>query len=335
MGLAGYIARRLAWFAFVVWLVVTVTYVLAMVVPSNPALLWAGPHATKEQIEKARKYLGLDKPAYERYLLYLYRLAKGDWGVSIHTKRPVLEDLKDRIPATMELGFFAMGLALLVGVPLGILAGIRYETAIDHASRILGLSGVAIPSFWLAIMLQLLLAYKLGLLPLTGRIDPNIELRSITGFYLIDSLLTGNWAAFRSALEHIIMPALALATAPIAIIMRVTRAAVLDVLSRDYIKTMLAYGVPRRLIMWKYLLKPASLPVVTLTGLEFGYILAGDFVVEYVFDWPGFGRYAAESCITLDYPAILGTVIVVALIYLTINLVIDILYAYLDPRIRY
>ncbi len=335
MRLAAYIAKRVAWLFFVVFVVVTITYVLTMVIPANPALLWAGPHATKEQIEKAAKYLGLDKPPLERYFLYWKRFLIGDWGLSIHTKRPVLQDLHERIPATMELGIFAMLLAIVIGIPLGILAGVRYETAIDHFSRLLGLSGVALPAFWLAIMLQLIFAYWLGLLPLTGRIDPDVGLKTITGFYIIDSIITGNMPALISTLKHLILPALALATGPIAIIMRVTRASVLDVLSKDYVKTMLAYGMPRRLILMKYILKAASLPVVTVIGLEFGYVLAGDFVVEYVFDWPGLGRYAATACITLDYPAIMGTVIVVAIIYVVVNMIVDIVYAFLDPRIRY
>jgi peptide/nickel transport system permease protein len=335
LSLVRYVLSRLAWAVFVIWVVVTLTYVLAMVVPANPALLWAGPHATKEQIERAKQYLGLDKPPHERYLMYLYRLVTGDWGISIHTKRPVLQDIAERLPATIELGVAAMLIALLIGIPLGVVTAIKRETVLDHVSRVMGLAGVALPAFWLAVMLQLVLAYWLRILPVSGRIDPDVELKVVTGFYLVDSIITMNWAAFVSALKHIILPALVLATAPIAIIMRVTRASVLEVLGKEYVRTVLAYGLPRRLVLFRYVLKPASLPVVTLAGLEFGYILAGVFVVEYVFDWPGLGRYAAEACLTMDYPAILGTVVVVAIIYSLVNLVVDILYAYLDPRIRY
>ncbi len=333
--LAAYILKRVAWIFFVIFVVVTITYVLTMVIPANPALLWAGPHATKEQIEKAAKYLGLDKPPFERYLMYWRRFLTGDWGLSIHTKRPVLADLAKRIPATMELGLSAMIIAIALGVPLGILCGVRYETWVDHVLRIFSLAGVALPTFWLAIMMQLVFSYWLGILPSTGRIDPGLAPKTITGFYIIDSILTNNIPALISSLKHLVLPALALATGPLAIIVRVTRAAVLDVLSREHVKTLLVYGMPRRVILMKYIAKSAGLPVVTVIGLEFGYVLAGDFVVELVFDWPGLGRYAAEACLTLDYPAIMGTVIVVAIIYVVVNTLVDIVYAFLDPRIRY
>ncbi|NPA69655.1 MAG: ABC transporter permease [Crenarchaeota archaeon] len=339
MRLLFYIARRIAWLFFVIFIVVTITFILSHVVPSNPALIWAGPHATKQEIEKAIKELGLDKPLIVQYLIYWKNFLTGNWGVSIHTRRPVIEDIKTYLPATMELAFFAMFVGTTLGVLLGLISGVKYNSVIDHVCRIVSLEFIAVPMFWLGIMLQLVLAYKLHLLPLTGRYDPELAaatgFHTITGFVLLDSLLEGNIPMFIDALKHILLPGLTLATGPFAIVLRVTRASVLEVLGRDYVRHALSYGLPRKVIMFKYVLRNALSPILTVIGLEFGYVLSGNFVVEEVFEWPGLGRYVFESILNSDYPAILGSVTVIAIIYVIVNLIVDIVYALVNPKVRY
>jgi peptide/nickel transport system permease protein len=337
--LPKYVFKRLLLVSVVIIVVLTITFTLSHIIPGDPARLYAGPHAPAEEIQRARVELGLDKPIWEQYVLYWIGLLSGNLGMSIHTRRPVIQDLMDYFPATVELTTVAMTITVILGVVLGIISALHRDEASDHASRLFALAGVAMPVFWLGILAQIFLGYILGLFPISGRIDPMIALvyptSRITGLLLVDSLIEGNMPAFLSALSHIVLPALTDAFATLAIVSRMVRAQMLEVLDKDYVRTAKSLGLPNRLVTYKYALKNALIPVITVIGLSYGYSLSGVFLVETVFDWPGLGRYATDSIVTLDYPAIMGVVILTGLVYVLVNLVVDVLYAYLNPKIRY
>jgi peptide/nickel transport system permease protein len=339
LGFAYYVVRRLALLLFVLLGVVTLTFFLAYIIPGDPARLQAGTFATGEQVAQVRKELGLDKPVYEQFLLYLQRLSRGDLGTSIQTRRPVLQDISDYFTATFELTTISMTIAIIVGIPLGVISAVKKDKLVDHVARLFSLSGVSMPSFWLAMLLQLFLSVWLGIFPLSERVDYNLiavhPLTRITGLYTLDSLLTFNLPVFLSAIQHMILPALVLSYGSLVVITRMTRATMLEVLRQDYIRTAMAYGLKKRIIFYKYALKNALIPTITIVGLSYGYLLAGTFLVEIIFSWPGLGRYAAYSIVNADYPAIVGVSLLVAMIYLLINFFVDVLYALLDPRIRY
>ncbi|MGQ9478347.1 MAG: ABC transporter permease, partial [Candidatus Bipolaricaulia bacterium] len=313
-------------------------FLLTWVVPSNPALSWVGPHAKPEQIAKARVELGLDKPIYIRYYRYMTNFIQGNWGVSIRTHQPVLKDIVTYLPASLELIIFGMFLAFILGIPLGILSAAKDGTYIDHLSRTFSIAGVSLPAFWLGMILQIIFFRELGWLPLEGRIDTMTLLfhpiRNITGFYLIDSVISGNLTAFVNAFKHIILPALTLATYPLGLTVRMTRATMLEILSEEYIRTVRAYGVSEVKVLCVYALKNAIGPVLTVLALTFAYSLVSTFLIEAVFSWPGLGRYAASAIITVDYPAIMGITLLIALAYVILNLFVDLSLASLDPRIR-
>lgn len=338
MELISYIIRRLSLSLLVIFGVSVLTFLLTWVVPSNPALRWVGPHATQEQVARARIELGLDKPVYVRYYKYVTNLLQGDWGISIRTHQPVLRDIATYLPASLELIIFGMLIAVIIGIPLGVISAARDGTIIDHLSRTLSIAGVALPTFWLGMILQLIFFKQLKLFPLGGRIDTLVmvtyPVEHITGFYLVDSLITGNFVAFKSALMHIVLPAVTLAAYPLGLAVRMTRATMLEVLNEDYIRTERAYGLREAKILYKYALRNAIGPVLTVLALSFAYSLAGTFLIESVFSWPGLGNYAAKAIISVDYPAIMGITLLVALTYVILNLVVDLTLAFLDPRIR-
>lgn len=337
MGTRAYIMRRLALIVLVLIGVSAITFTLARVVPSDPAARYVGPHPKPEQIEKARIKLGLDKPLYIQYFYYMRDLLHGDLGTSIYTHQPVLNDISSRLPATLELITTAILIALIVGVPLGVISAQKRDTLVDHASRLISVAGVSTPAFFLGILFQLLFFRQLGLLPLNGRVDAYVTVyhpvQEITGFYLIDTLFTGNWPALTSSFLHIILPALALATPSVGLFTRMTRSTMLEVLGEDYIRTAKACGLPERTINYLYALRNAVGPTLTVAGLSFAYMLTSVFFVEVIFSWPGLGTYAAQSLLANDYPAIMGVTLVVAMFYVFINLFIDLLQSVLDPRI--
>jgi len=334
----SYIARRSLLALVVVFGVLVVTFLLTRVVPSDPAARWVGPHATAEQIATARAELGLDKPLYAQFYRYLAGLFKGDWGISIRTHRPVLQDLGTYLPATLELILFGLFLAALVGLPLGVLSAARNNTPIDHLSRLVSIAGVALPTFWLGMILQLVFFKQLRWFPLSDRLDMMVELLSpvkkITGFYVFDSLITGNLAALKSALWHIFLPGLTIAAYPLGLAVRMTRATMLEVLSEDYIRTARAYGVPETKVHGVHALRNALGPVLTVLALTFAYSLVEAFLVESIFTWPGLGYYASNAIMTVDYPAIMGVTLLISLTYVFLNLLVDVSLAFLDPRIR-
>lgn len=322
----------------VVYGVSVITFLLSRVIPGNPVMMWVGAKPRKEQIEWATKELGLDKPLVVQYLVYVKNLAKGDLGVSLRTKRNVSDDLSRCYAATFELVAVAMVLTFLVGIPMGIISATHKNSFVDHINRAVSISGVAMPIFWLGMLLQLILHGQLRLAPLQGRIGSEIianhPIAMKTGFYLVDSLITGNWPALWSALSHILLPAITLSFASLAVITRISRSCMLEVLGEDYIQTSRAYGVSEKIINYKYALKNALIPTVTVIGLDMGLLLGGSFIVESIFDWPGLGRYAVLSIITKDFPGIMGTTVLYALVYVSVNLLVDFLYFFIDPRIK-
>ena len=323
----------------VLLIVITITFLLTTIAPSDPAAQWAGTRPTPEQLETARKELGLDKPVYLRYLLYIKNMAKGEFGTSIRTRQPVIRDLLGYFPATFELVSLAILFSLIIGIPLGILSAVRRESTLDHLGRLFSLSGVGIPIFWLGMMLQLLAYVTLKTFPIQGRIASEISFSHPvvirTGLFLLDTLIQGNWAAFKSAFVHMILPATTMSFAALAFVTRMARSSMIEVLREDYIRTSRAFGVSENLIRYKYALKNAMVPTVTVVGLTYGTLLGGSVLVESIFDWPGIGRYVWLSILHNDFPAIMGVTIIFALTYLIINLMVDLFYALIDPRVRY
>jgi len=333
-----YIIKRIFLTIFVIFGVLVITFVLSRIIPGDPAALWVGAHPTKEQLERARKELHLDEPYFIQFIYYLKDVFSGSFGISYRTRTPVIKDIKTALPATLELMFFSFTIALLVGIPLGVLAGTRRGSYVDHLVRILGVSGASIPPFWLALVLQFVLGNTLGIFPLTKRVDDVLRIttgfKPITGFYLLDSLLQGNWKVFIDVMRHMVLPGITLASYPLALSSRMTRALMVEVLRENYIRSVTAWGLPKNVIVFKYALKNAIIPTIAAVGMSFAYTLVGAFLVEVIFAWPGIGSYAALAMLSLDYPAILGTVIVIAFFYCIVNLVVDIIQAILDPRVR-
>jgi len=336
--MTAYVVRRLGLALIVMFGVSVLTFLLTVIVPSNPAMRWVGPHAKLEQIEKAKIELGLDKPVHIRYFKYVANFLRGDWGVSIRTHQPVLRDIATYLPASLELIIFGMVLGFAVGIPLGIISAVRDGTMVDHGSRVFSIIGVALPTFWLGMILQLVFFKQLGLFPLAGRVAMmtrfTAPIEHITGFYLFDSLITGNFTAFGSALSHIVLPGITLAAYPLGLSARMTRATMLEVLSEDYIRTARACGLHEVRVLTVYALRNAIGPVFTVGALTFAYSLVGTFLIESVFTWPGLGQYGSRAIISVDYPAIMGVTILIAFTYVVLNLLVDLTQAFLDPRVR-
>jgi len=310
------------------------TFCLAYLVPGDPARLAAGPQATQAMYEQLREEYGYDDPLWMRYWDYVTNLLQGDWGNSILSRRPVLEDLGNYWPATLELVIVAMTIATLVGVPLGIIAAVRADRFADHASRIISLLGVSMPAFWLAILMQLFLGLRLDWLPVSGRLETlTMPPDGVTGLYLVDSLIAGQWSTFVEALKHIILPAITLSFASLATIARFTRASLLEVLHNDYVRTARAKGLQERAVVMRHAMRNAFIPTLTMIGLSFGWSMGGSVLVETVFDWPGIGLYATNSALTLDFMPIMGIALLYGIVFSLINIAIDIAYGFLDPRV--
>ena len=332
-----FILRRLVTSIFVLLGVSIITFFIARVVPTDAAALYIGPKARPEEIERVRIKLGLDKPLPVQYAIYMGELLHGDLGNSISTKRPITQELADRLPATMELLMAGMFLAALIGVPLGVLSARYNDKLPDLFIRLLSIVGVSMPAFFLGLILQIIFFRNLELLPLAGRLDSDMRFVSpvtdITGFIILDSFLTQNWFAFKDAFLHLILPALTLAAYPIGLIARMTRATMLEVLEQDYIRTARAYGIKDRIVTYLYALKNAISPTLTVVGLTFAFALTGTFFVEIIFNWPGLGLFTTRSLLNLDYPAIMGMTLLGAGGYVLINLLVDVLQSWVDPRV--
>lgn len=334
--MARYLVRRLLLTLLVIVGVSAITFALSRLVPGNPARLLAGPHARQAEVDALAARYHLDGPVLEQYAIYMSGLARGDLGLSVTSRRPVTEDLAQYLPATIELTAAAFLLTILIGLPLGVLSAVRRGGPLDHLARILSISGVSLPVFWLGLVLQVIFYKHLGLLPAGGRLGLlDFEPERVTGFYTVDSLLARDPALFWSSVQHLILPAATLAIGSLAVVTRMTRASVLESLGADYVRTARAKGLSRSGVVRGHVLRNAFLPTLTVLGLQVGYLLAGNFLVESVFNWPGIGLYAIDAISNLDYAAIMGVTIVVSLIYVLVNLVVDLLYLKLDPRIRY
>jgi peptide/nickel transport system permease protein len=329
-----YIIRRLL-LVFPVLIGVTFLTFGMLLATGDPTSAMAGEHASPALRAAIREELGLDDPLLVQYGRFVWRLLQGDLGRSIMTRSPVQSELKLFFPATIELAMAAMFMAILVGIPLGILAGSRHNSFIDLGTTFGALIGVSMPIFWLGLMLLWLFGLKLNWFPTTGRIGQDVQLQTITNLYILDSIITGNIPALTSAIRYITLPALALATIPTAFIARMTRSAMIDILGMDYIRTARAKGLVERLVVTKHAFKNALLPVVTVVGLQTGSLLAGAILTETIFAWPGMGRWIVNAIVARNFPVVQIGVLVFALIFIAVNLLVDISYGWLDPRVRY
>ena len=331
-----YIARRLLLMLLVIIGMSVITFSLSRVVPGNPARLLAGPHARQEQVDALAERYHLTGPIPEQYLIYMSGLLHGDLGLSVTTRRPVAEDLAQFLPATIELTMTAFLLTVLIGLPIGIASAANRGKVFDHASRVVSIAGVSLPIFWLGLVLQVLFYKHLGLLPIGGRLGTlDIAPDRVTGFYLVDSLLAGDLELFWSSLLHLILPAVTLAAGSVAVVTRMMRASILETMGADFIRTARAKGLTEPSLLRRHVVRNAFIPTLTVLGLQVGYLLAGNFLVESVFNWPGIGLYAIDAISNLDYAAIMGVTLVVSVVYISVNLAVDILYVLLDPRITY
>ena len=332
-----YILRRFLLLIPILLGVSILTFVLGHVMPGDPARLALGIAAPETQVIKYREEHGLNDPVHIQYFHYMRNILRGDFGVSLTSRRPVADDMHDYWPATVELVLLSLIMAFPIGIFLGILAAIKRNSVFDHASRVISILGVSIPIFWLAIVLLILFYVRIPIYPGIGRITPSVALAhpftKHTGLYLIDSLIARQWPSFASALTHLFLPAICLALSPIARLTRITRASMLTVLGEDYVRTSRAKGLRERKVIAKHVLRNALTPVLTISGLIIGYSLAGSVLVETIFSWPGLGTYAFKAASGADYPAIMGVALLTTAIFILANLITDISYAIADPRV--
>jgi peptide/nickel transport system permease protein len=332
-----YLARRVGLAVLVVAGVVVLTFVIARVVPGDPATAWAGPHASPAEIAQARRHLGLDRPLADQIATYFSGIFVGNWGTSIHTHRPVLSDLVNAVPPSLELVVAALVIALLVGIPMGLLSARRRGHPSDHLIRGFAVVGVSMPIFWLALILQLVFFNYLHVLPVAGQYALRFQENpphAYTHVAVLDAILNRNWAMLSSSLTHLVLPACAVAAYPVGVIARMVRASLLEVSGETHIQMLRAFGLGERTIFNRFAMRLAWNPVAQVVALVFAYSLVNTFLVESIFDWPGLGSYAGESIIALDTPAIIGITLFVAMVYVVANLAVDLVQAALDPRIR-
>ena len=331
-----FILRRLILIVPVLFGLTALVFAIARLLPGDPVALAAGPNATPAEIAAYGREFGLDRPLLVQYGDYLAGLLKGNFGVSIYTRRPVSEDLAAYLPATLELVFAAMLLAIAIGIPAGLAAAVWRDRWPDYLSRVVALGSISMPRFFLGLLLQLMFAMWLGWLPLGGRFpiteDPPAW---VTGFLTIDALIARDLDAFVTALKHLAMPAVAMSLSPLATIMRMMRASTLEVMQQDYVLTERALGLPQRLIVLKYVSRNAISATLTVIGLYFGWLLGGTVLVETVFDWPGLGLYATKAVVTQDFMPVIGVTLVIGTLFVLANFVIDLLYGVINPRVRY
>jgi peptide/nickel transport system permease protein len=333
--MASYLLQRLAGTVPVLLLISLLVFLLIHAAPGDPTLLLLGEETNAAEVAKAKERWGLDRPLYVQYLKFIASAVAGEFGKSFKYAEPVANVIKSRLPATIELAMFSMVIAIVLAIPLGVWAGSKPNSWLDNVGTTFGLFGISMPSFWLGIMLILLLAGILNLLPTSGRSTYGIAGPEITGFYLLDSLIQRNWKAVWDAITHIFMPALALGVNMLGILMRVTRSAVLEVMNEEYVVTARAKGLAEKNIVWHHVTSNALIPVITVVGLELGTLLSGSIIVETVFAWPGSGSLLITALNARDYPLVTGIVMTYTAAFVIINLIIDGLYAVIDPRIRY
>ena len=329
-----FIVRRLVQLVPIVLGLSLLVFVWVRALPGGPAQALLGERSSPERIAEVRRAYGLDKPIHEQYVTYLGQVAHLDFGQSISTRRSVSSEIRQRFPATVELAFAAMLFAVLLGIPLGFLAARRYLEWFDHLSMAGSLIGISVPVFFLAFILKYVFAVKLGWLPSVGRLDVTRDAAHPTGFYVLDAIVTGDGAALVDAVRHLILPAIALGTIPLAVITRITRAAVLEVVNEDYVRTARAKGLPGAVVSRRHVLKNALLPVSTIIGLQTGLLLSGAVLTEIVFSWGGMGSFLYQAVFDRDFPVLQGGIMFLAIVFVVVNLLVDITYGLLDPRIR-
>lgn len=330
-----YIIKRVLNVILMLFAVSIIIFLLIRLAPGDPARTLAGEHASAEMLEQMRKEWGLDKPIYEQYFIWFKHAIRGDFGRSILTHNSVLSELLYRFPSTLELSIFAMIFATSIGLFAGIISAVKRYSVFDYFTMLIALFGVSMPVFWLGIMLLILFGLKLDLFPIGGRLSVFYSIKPITGLYLIDSLVSLNFPAFFDAVKHLILPSIALGTIPMAFIARITRSSMLDVMSRDYIRTARAKGLKEKSVIIKHALRNALIPIITASGTEFALLLGGAVLTETVFSWPGLGTYIVQAVNARDYPVVQGAVIFIAFIIAVVNLIVDLFYAVIDPRIHY
>lgn len=328
-----YLLRRLLTSLLVVLGVVSITFVVARIVPSDPASLYAGPRTRPAQLEQVREDLNLNAPLVEQYGSYLSDLASGDLGISFASKRPIADDLLNLFPATFELALTATLLSMIVGIPLGVMAAARRNRVGDGALRVLAVSAVSVPVFWAALLLQLFLASRLGWLPLSGRTSPDVSFADPTGFFVLDSLLSGDLGNVFDVFRHLALPVAVMAAYPLGLTVRLIRGSMIDTLSEPYIEAARLAGVPERTVLYRLALKNALAPTLTILGLTFAYSISSAFLVEVVFNWPGIGSYLTNAIVRLDFPVINAAVLLITVTYVAVNLLLDLILAKTDPRV--
>ena len=337
MTIQAYVARRLLLVVPLAIGVTLATFIISHLVPSDPvaANLSEAAQGDPQIVRAFRREWGLDRPLYQQYLDYLGHIARGDFGISIQSHRPIIVDLRQYLPATVELALSAMALSVLFGIPLGVVSAAARERLVDRVVRTATLIGASAPIFWLALLALYVFYARLGWFPPPGRLDTGIQPPpAVTGLLTVDGLLAGRWDVMSNALKHLGLPALVLGLHQMAYIVRVTRSSMIDVIAQEYIRTARAKGVGERLLLYRHALRNALIPTVTYIGLAFGSLLSGTVIAETVFSWPGVGRYAFQSATSLDFPAIVSVATVIAMIYIVVNLSVDILHVAIDPRIR-
>lgn len=333
--LSSYLIRRLGSLVFVIIGVTLLIFIVSNVGPADPAQTAAGLNAREEQVEALRKMMGLDKPLYVQYGRYLWGLLHLDFGRSVRTFGPISSELARHLPATMELVLAGMTLYVVIGVPLGVLSAVKQGSFLERITRVGVISGIAMPGFWLALILQYIFFSKLGILPCGARLPVGIDPpRHITGMYILDSLVTGNWPTLVASLKHIVLPAICLTVGRVAVLIRITRRSMISVLQYDYVRTARAKGLSERTVIWGHAFRTVCVPVVTIIGLQAGWLFNTAVVVEMVFSWPGLGWLAAQSIAYWDFLSVMGVALVISLIFVFTNMFVDMLYVMVDPRMR-
>jgi peptide/nickel transport system permease protein len=331
----NYIIKRLLALIPILIGVAIIVFLIVHLIPGDPAQTMLGERASDEALAKLREDMGLNDPLPVQFWRYVKDLLRGDLGRSIMSNNPVSQELSKRFPATLELSFFAIVFAVFVGVPAGIFASINQNSWFDNLSMLVALMGVSMPIFWLGLMFIWLFAVELGWFPPSSRIGVGLEFTPITNLYVIDSIIQLNFNALKDILHHLVLPAVALGTIPMAIIARMTRSSMLEVLKKDYIRTAYAKGLKKKMVIFKHALKNAMVPIITVVGLQFGVLLGGAVMTETIFSWPGLGKYLVDAIYARDFPIVQGGILFFAGVFVIVNLIVDLSYALVDPRIQY
>ena len=330
----SYIIKRLFWAIPTLFGVSLLVFFMVHLTPGDPATALLGDHANKASVEKLREEMGLNKPLYEQYYIFAKKAISGDFGHSFKSKQPVIEEFKERFPATVELATVAMILAVFLGISAGIISAIKRYSIFDYGSMFIALAGVSMPVFWLGLVMIYFFSVSLGWLPVSGRLGYEFYVDDVTGFYLIDTLIADDIEAFWDALKHLILPAIALGTIPMAIIARMTRSSMIEVMKEEYVRTAKAKGCSTMKVVLVHALRNAMMPVITIIGLMLGTLFAGAILTETTFSWPGIGKWIVNAVYQRDFPVIQSATLIIATIFIAVNLLVDLLYAVINPKIR-